>query len=264
MRKGLAAALHLVLIASVSTLGATFPQDDAKKIEELTKRVAELERRLTAVEEELGRGSSPDANENHVIAALSLEAILNAESEFRGDDRDRNRFSDFWTGDVSGLYRYVIDGVQLKLINRGIAEADAAPLKLLQLGALLLEKPKPQSGYLFRAMTRDAYGLAYQQETGTPSIGRVHNMAQFGFCAYPSDYGKTGIRTFIISEGVSIFWKDTGGKFIDTFPVKPLEEGWKKVDVGAADRKKFANLTEAKERAPSELEKLRQELEKKR
>lgn len=230
------------LIAPVPLTGTSIPQED-KKVEELIKKVGELERRLAAVEQELGRGSS-DTNENHTIAALSLDAIASAEADFRSNDRDWNHVSDFWTGDVSGLYRYVIEGVQLKLIPQSLAGADAAPLRVLQLGALLVEKPKAKSGYFFKSMTRDETGVPYQQDTvGKPNIGKYHNTSKFGFCAYPAEHGKTGLRTFMMTEQHEIYWKDTGGKPADTFPANPAQEGWKKVEIRPEDRKKYEKLT---------------------
>jgi hypothetical protein len=151
-----------------------------------------------------------------------LKSLTSAEADFRANDRDWNHVNDFWTGDVAGLY-YVTPNVQgappeIRLIERGIAEADARPLKPL------VPAPVPYHGYYFLAMDEDD-GLRgdperlYKQDTdGNPFMGKVHNTSKFGFCAYPAQYGVTGRFTYIVNENNTIFRINLGGQAMPHFP----------------------------------------------
>ena len=49
----------------------------------------------------------------------------------------------------------------------------------------------------------------------------------YGFCVYPADYGKDGVRTFIVNEEGVVYGMDTDGKPVDTWPgADPTMEGW--------------------------------------
>ena len=60
------------------------------------------------------------------------------------------------------------------------------------------------------------------------------NPDRYGFCAYPAEYGKTGVMTFIVNQAGVRYQKDTGGKNIDQWPCEedkdPTADGWKVVD----------------------------------
>lgn len=40
------------------------------------------------------------------------------------------------------------------------------------------------------------------------------NRAQFGFIAYPADYGVTGVRSFIVNADNTLWCKDLGGEAV--------------------------------------------------
>ena len=95
--------------------------------------------------------------------------------------------------------------------------------------------PKPKAGYWFRALETTAARKppeALRVDTGgLPVMGKVHNTSLFGFCAYPAEYGITGLRTFIISESNTIFWKDTLGEPVLEWPSDAdLAAEWKMMD----------------------------------
>lgn len=181
-----------------------------------------LEKTLSSPEREKSRSESNERN-----ASTSLKTLATAEADFRANDRDYNKLNDFWVGDISGLYRFLpADKQPIKLIYLGLAEADASPLTIPELGPLLVEKPKPMSGYLYTVLQRYSQGgdlLKYHK-------GTYRNTSQFGLATYPADYPKTGTKTFILSESNTIFWKDTNGKPPDSFPEDPAKDGWKRLD----------------------------------
>lgn len=168
------------------------------------------------------------ANERN--ASASLKTLASAEADFRANDRDNNRLQDFWTADVSGLYRVETADGAIRLIEASVAAADAKPcVPLDKAGALpdgtklaLLGKGAPKAGYRYVALQKDAEAR-YDEGKGRAN-------ARFGFCAYPAEYGKSGRRSFLLNENNTIFAKDTGGKPVEAFPQDPAREGWKKLD----------------------------------
>ena len=169
------------------------------------------------------------ANERNAVG--SLMTIATAETCFRSCDSDHNGVNDFWTGDVSGLYRCTTDGkTAQKLIELSAAEADAAPFEADFLVKHTIGKPKPKAGYWYCALSKDDTGAAYAQETDK-SGKKCRNLKRYAFCTYPSEYGKTGTKTFIVSEGNTIWWADTGGKPVEQWPTDAeLAKTWKKMD----------------------------------
>ena len=141
---------------------------------------------------------------NERKASAALKMLATAQADFRANDSDGNKVQDYWTADVVGLWRSV------RMVPRGIAEADAFPLKGL------VDNPKPYHGYYFRVLKGDLhFDLTYNQDTD--GSGReVHNSSRFGFCAYPVEFGSTGRWTFIINENNTIFkFQQEGEPFKD-------------------------------------------------
>ena len=67
----------------------------------------------------------------------------------------------------------------------------------------------PYRGYYFRILTRqgkDAPGGAYNYVIN----GRM--IAGFAMVAYPAEYGKAGVMTFIVSHNGKVYQKDLGKK----------------------------------------------------
>jgi hypothetical protein len=172
-----------------------------------------------------GSGSDEiDANEKAVREALLKLARI--EGEFRAKDLDGNRVLDFWTGDVASLYALDVGAGPLKLIEKELALADAAPLRPPA------EKPAPYHGYYVIAVERDesdCLGTSEDYKRATDgTMGKVHNTSRFAFCAYPASYGKSGRQTFVLTEN-STTWKiDTAGKPMLRIPCQqppPHEHG---------------------------------------
>jgi len=173
---------------------------------------------------------------NERMASASLMTLCSAEVDFRANDRDGNGVNDFWTGDVSGLFclRDGDTGRPLSLIELSTASADAAPV----MGSIPADRRAafcaavaPKHGYLFRAMKEDESGEPYGRDTrGTPSLGPCHNLAGYGFCAYPAKFPSTGRQTFIVNESAEIWKKDTRGAAVTSWPRDLQGEGWVRID----------------------------------
>lgn len=162
---------------------------------------------------------------HHRHAATSLKTISTAEADFRMNDRDGNRISDFWVGDVAALWYMKAGGVPIELIERSVANADGAPLKPLS-------DARAKAGYLYRAIPKDEDGKPYDEGNG-------RNTSKFAFCCYPEEYRpKAWYRddlsvttlTFIINEDGVIWKKDTGAAPVTKWPKDLWGEGWSKLD----------------------------------
>jgi hypothetical protein len=154
--------------------------------------------------------------QNERTAATALKTLSSAEADYRANDRDGNGINDFWTGDVTELYR-------LGLIERGVAEADLRPIRPL------VPKPVPFHGYYFVVMNRDESDSPIenlQQDTDKKS-GKVHHLRSFGFSAYPVEFGVTGRETFILNENNTVRWRHNQGDLMDYWPSdEELRHDW--------------------------------------
>ena len=170
--------------------------------------------------------------DNESAAMKALHSLTRAEAEFRAQDLDHNGVKDFWTGDVAGLFRWVGsehgDRKGLPLIERALAEADAAPIDRLA------PRPVPYHGYYFVAF-RDAGPetdqdlRSYQQDTGgTPPMGKVHHLSKFAYCAYPAEYGVTGNCTYVIDENSTIFRSFHPDTKVEATKIWPIDDNYRK------------------------------------
>jgi len=153
-----------------------------------------------------------------ISAVSGLKSICNAESIWRMQDSDGNGERDYWTYDISCLYRMKgNNALPATLIDISIAWADYAPAGDEAFGADFIEASRlkgkgqiPHYGYLFQAMESDENGEAYNQnEVGVNKI-KAANSYKFAFVAYPKQYGHSGKRTFIINEEGTVYSIDSG------------------------------------------------------
>jgi prepilin-type N-terminal cleavage/methylation domain-containing protein len=156
---------------------------------------------------------------NEKAAGASLKTVNSAQETFRNSDLERNGVSDYWTGDLAGLYAIaeVAGGARpiASLNDAPMASADAAAMApgaynngTYQHGGIPLSAA-PKSGYWFQAELRDVNGNALMVDTD--GFGAVHNVGTYAFCAVPSAYGATGSFCLILNQGNAIFRRDLGG-----------------------------------------------------
>ena len=204
----------------------------------------ELAALVRTVRESGGASGTPAVNERN--ASTTLKTFASAQADFRANDREGNRVNDFWTGDVAGLYCMTNvttrgnEDLPIKLIELSAAAADAAPLEDGAAGGEYrgietFSIREPKAGYFYQALVRDnsvTPPVDYRQNTrGKPDMGKVHNTSRFGICAYPEEYGVTGVRTYIINESNTLFWKDTAGESVTEWPsAVELRNDWTKLD----------------------------------
>jgi hypothetical protein len=170
-----------------------------------------------------------EIRENERNASTALAILVSAESDFRANDRDWNHIQDYWTGDVAGLYYVSVEGKEIQLISRELAEADAAPLKPL------VPAPVPYHGYLFVAMDWDDTGdkpEALKQDTD--GTGAVRHREKAAWCAYPSVPGRTGNWTYFYAIGMDgeccLLGTYNEGRLVRRWPKGGGKAAWSIID----------------------------------
>jgi hypothetical protein len=162
----------------------------------------------------LGPQSESRLSANETSAIAALRALSTCQYLWRSEDGDKNDIPDFWTYDISNLFRKIKETHPIEMIDISLARADAAP----HLDGLFGQdfsydfaangKPEPKSGYFFQAMLRDENGQFYNQNE-VSGIAAANN-SKFAFVAYPAQYGVTGKRTFIINDRGFVYAVDSG------------------------------------------------------
>lgn len=147
---------------------------------------------------------------NELDAIKSVRAYVDAQREYASKDRDGDQVLEYaqkiisTPGTKDGLYWPLeLDGEESPL-GPVFAEAQSA-------GYLKQPRsegqPRPFHGYLFRILTeqgKHAPGGAYNY------IINGNMIAGFGLVAWPSEYGDSGVMTFIINQQGKVYQKDLG------------------------------------------------------
>lgn len=157
------------------------------------------------------------ANEKEAIN--SLKQIMNAEAQWYQLDPDQNGINDYWTYDVSCLYRmYQEDGLKkVAFIRMDLARADSRPadtnniylfgdFPLIDIWISSEMGVEPaighKSGYWFTVLDYPGLDTSIfynQNKVGTNKLPAC-NSTQFGFMAVPDVYGIAGFSSFIVNQ----------------------------------------------------------------
>ncbi|MBI4834020.1 MAG: DUF2950 family protein [Planctomycetes bacterium] len=148
-----------------------------------------------------------------------LKSIYAAEATWRQVDPENNGLNDYWTYDISGLYRILRRNEPAAFITLYLAEADYKPAfdavfgnyPILENWAQAAIKPKPLYGYYYQAMLFDEEGNLYNQNQVGDNKIKAANSSKFAFTAYPEKYGTPYCYSiFIINEKGIIYATDCG------------------------------------------------------
>jgi hypothetical protein len=148
---------------------------------------------------------------NELDTMETLLAIVDAQREYAATDPDKNGYADYarhfrsTPGKKDGLFWP--DEVGGKLSPLGPLVATAS-LEGYGKGAKAGEK-QPFHGYHYRILTsqgKDAPGGAYDYLVGDKLLGG------FGVVAYPSNYGASGVVTFVVNHEGVVYEKDLGAQ----------------------------------------------------
>jgi hypothetical protein len=145
--------------------------------------------------------------DNELTVMSVLTAMADAQREYFGQPHDGSTLQQYARrvasspGKHDGLYWPVSAGEPESPLGPLLAEATQEGSE----GAT--GAPKPFHGYFFRALTEQGP----HAEGGARSyIVDGHLTGGFAFLAYPAEYRKTGVMSFVISEGGKLFQKDLG------------------------------------------------------
>ncbi|MHC4605825.1 MAG: DUF2950 family protein [Planctomycetota bacterium] len=147
---------------------------------------------------------------NEAKAVETLRELASVMRRYFEEDLDGDGVRNYWVTNVRGLRTNLdTDGRQLKLIDERTRNADGR-----------MRGRSPSSGYYFAAVERVPGGR--QENSG--SLG--HSVQGFAICAYPSRYGKTGVRTYLIDENGEVYWIIMSGMVTDRHPGDLEANGW--------------------------------------
>ena len=146
-------------------------------------------------------------------ADRSLFTIVQAQRDYRDYDRDGNGKTDYWRGDIAGLYSIfppsADERAAIKLIELSIAAADDRP----RTDIARYIRTQPKAGYWYRSLRLPGETL--------PDPDR------FAAACFPARYPDTGRWTFIVREDGVLWRKDLGhGRGLEEYPRDPSWEGW--------------------------------------
>jgi len=146
---------------------------------------------------------------NELAAIEVCRAIVDAQVDYAAEDRDGDRVLEYArqflsdSGKKNGLYWPVLEGEDPSPLGPLLARASRE--------ASIIKKPvgdlKPYHGYFYRILTaqgKQAGGGARDYLVQGKMIGG------FAVVAYPAEYGKTGIMTFIVNQEGVVYEKNLG------------------------------------------------------
>jgi prepilin-type N-terminal cleavage/methylation domain-containing protein len=175
---------------------------------------------------------------NERNASTSLKTVTTAQADFRSNDRDGNRTSDFWTADVYALYGMIgITGSStaiaadsatasnhIKLLEPSLAGADGRTDVVLYgnvefAGAIVNGSVK--AGYVFRALHNEVTGgvsttLLNDTDGAGQFYGLCHDNDRFGFIAFPASLN-SGKLCFVVNEDNTIWKYNLPAAYLATF-----------------------------------------------
>lgn len=154
------------------------------------------------------------------LAVESLKKLVTVQRIACEVDFDKNNQKDYWTRDVASLH-FMQDpsGRKYEFIDSDLAYADKGGTYVTSTTAQqTVFEPKDKSGYFFQTMRTDQDGQTYQKDDDGDNYAYT-NMSRWGICAFPSKYGTTGLKTFIVNETGVIYAIDAGtGTVVDAWP----------------------------------------------
>jgi hypothetical protein len=167
---------------------------------------------------------------NELNAIQVCHAYVDAQREYAGKDRDGDGLPAFAVkfrstpGKTDGLYWESSAGKEASPFGPLVAQAANEGYKE---GEDVLS---PYHGYIFRILTAQGEGA-----DGGAFDYMVKGKMVLGFAliAYPAQYGASGIMTFIVNQGGSIYQKDMGpnsAQAAQSLKVYAPDSSWKKLD----------------------------------
>jgi hypothetical protein len=168
--------------------------------------------------------------ENELTVIGVLDAMAEAQTEYLNTTHDGSKVKQYAQKFVSsegmqdGLYWKVAEGQPESPLGPLAARASAEGYK----GAA--ESPEPFHGYFYRILTQQSS----KAQGGVKNYIVNGNMTRgFAFLAYPAEYRKSGVMTFIVNQDRVVYQKDLGPNTVNTAKaISPFDpdDGWSVVE----------------------------------
>ena len=169
---------------------------------------------------------------NELDTIQTCLAYVDAQREYALKDQDGDGLlayaQKFWStkGKKDGLYWEAKEGEEQSPVGLGAARAVREGYTPRKPG----DKPSPFHGYFYKilkAQGKNAPGGAYDY------VVKGKMMGGFGLVAYPSEYGASGVMTFIVNHDGVVYEKDLGAKTANIANAMTKfnpDQTWKKAD----------------------------------
>jgi len=164
---------------------------------------------------------------NELLTLATLHAYVEAQREYHLEGRDDNRpaYAQSFRSDEglhNGLFWPAAAGDPESPLGDLAAKAAAEGYVRHEDGA-----PDPYHGYLFRILPAQGKGAPGGERTYIDAKGLM--TAGFGAIAWPVEYGKSGVMTFIVNQQGIVFQKDLGqatGMAVEGIVAYDPDETW--------------------------------------
>ena len=146
--------------------------------------------------------------DNELTVMDVLSAMADAQAEYFNEPRDDSKVRQYAgkfgssEGKHDGLYWKVAEGEPESPLGPLVARATAEGY-----AARTAEAPAPFHGYYFRLLTAQG---AHAKGGARNYVVNGKMTGGFAFLAYPADYRKSGVMSFLINQDGEIFQKDLG------------------------------------------------------
>ena len=149
---------------------------------------------------------------NELEALKSVRAYVDAQREYASRDRDGDGVLEFAQklssspGKTDGLYWPIELNGEMSPLGPLMADAQGEGYNLGQ-GATSDDGPQPFHGYFFKILTRQGKhvpGGKYNYIINGNMIGG------FAMIAWPTEYGNSGVMTFIVNQQGRVYQRDLG------------------------------------------------------
>jgi hypothetical protein len=169
---------------------------------------------------------------NELNAIQVCQAYVDAQREYIMEDRDENKLLEYAhkfmsdKGQKNGLYWEAKEGEEQSPLGPLIAKAAGEGYT----GKRPVGRRDPYHGYYYRILKsqgKNAPGGEYDYVVNGKMIGG------FALVAYPDQYGKSGIMTFIVNQEGVVYQKDLGKeteKIATAMKKFDPDKTWKKVE----------------------------------
>ncbi len=154
--------------------------------------------------------------ENELAVIGVCRAYVQAQYEYYAEDRNNDDVLEYaqqlgsTKGQHDGLYWHTGDAEPESPLGPLVAQARASGY--LKGNVHNLDAPKPYHGYYFQILTRQGANAPGGRHD---YIINNHMIAGFALVAYPANYNKSGIMTFIVGANGKVLQKDLGDRTPD-------------------------------------------------